>query len=169
MFLIEIKKVAFGYQCCCAIIQCCNCKTPHSGLWNARRYNISYCMSRKKVMPFLCHLQLQHWMGWFPCLFDRCFKSSNFHKSLQNFFQAVILPDKDNFARSGMKTWIKLSFENAFFLVLKFITSSYLNSFVLIELCSATMIVVKTYVFSEFFPQKVIINYFDKKFKISEN
>ena len=31
------------------------------------------------------------------------------------------------------------------------------------------MIVVKTYVFSEFFPQKVIINYFDKKFKISEN
>ena len=48
-------------------------------------------------------------------------------------------------------------------------SSSYLNSFVLIELCTATMIVVKTYVFSEFFPQKVIINYFDKKFKISEN
>ena len=25
-------------------------------------------------------------------------------KSLQNFFQSMILPDKDNFARSGMKT-----------------------------------------------------------------
>ena len=120
MFLIEIKKVAFGYQCCCAIIQCCNCKTPQSGLWKSRRYNINYRMSRKKVMPFLCQLQLQHWMEWFPCLFNSCFKSGNSHKSLQNFFQAVILPDKDNFARSGMKTWIKLSLENPFFLVLKF-------------------------------------------------
>ena len=152
MFLIEIKTVAFRYQCCCAIIQCWNCKTPHSGLWNARRYNINYRMSRKKVMPFLCHLQLQHWMGWFPCLFDRCFKSGNSHKSLQNFFQAVILPDKDNFARSGMKTWIKLSLENTFFWFWSFFTSSYINSFVFIELCTATMIVLKTYVFPEFFP-----------------
>ena len=152
MFLIEINTVAFRHQCCCAINQCWNCKSPHSGLWNPRRYNINYRMSRKKVMPFLCHLQLQHWMGWLPCLFDRGFKSGNFHKSLLNFFQAVILPDKDNFARSGMKTWIKLSLENTFFLVLKFFTSSYINFFVFIELYTATMIVLKTYVFTEFFP-----------------
>lgn len=120
MFFIVINTVAFRHQCCCAINQCWNCTSPHSGLWKSRRYNINYRMSRKKVMPFLCHLQLQHWMGWFPCLIYRCFKSGNSHKSLQNFFQAVILPDKDNFARSGMKTWIKLSLENTFFLVLKF-------------------------------------------------
>ena len=115
MFLIEIKTVASRDQSCWAIIQCCNYKAPHSSLWNARRYNSNYRMSRKKVMPFLCHLQLQHWMGWFPCLYDRCFKSGNSHKSLQNFMQTMILPDKDNFARSGMKTWIKLSLEKAFF------------------------------------------------------
>ena len=153
MFLIGIKKLYFRSQCCCATNQFCNCKTLHSGLWNARRYNINYRMSRKKVMPFPCHLQLQHWMGWCPCLFDRCFKSGNSHKSLQNFFLAVILPDKDNFARSGMKTWIKLSLENAFFLVLIFFfTSSYSNSFVFIEYCTANMIVMKTYVFPKFFP-----------------
>jgi len=120
MFLIEIKTVAFRYQCCCAIIQFCNCKTSHSGLWNARRYNINYRMSRKKVCLScaICSYSIEWWR--FPCLFDRCFKFGNFHKSLQNFFQAVILPDKDNFARSGMKTWIKLSLENTFFLVLKF-------------------------------------------------
>jgi len=38
------------------------------------------------------------------------------------------------------------------YLVLKFFASSYLNSFVFIELCTTTMIVLKTYVFSEFFP-----------------
>ena len=59
MFLIEIKMVAFSYQCCCAIIHCWNCITPHSGLWNPRRYNNNYRMSRKKVMSFLCHLQLK--------------------------------------------------------------------------------------------------------------
>ena len=115
MFLIEIKTVAFRHQCCCLIIQCWNCENPHSDLWNARRYNINYRMSRKKDMPFLCHLQLQHRMGWLPCLFDRCFKSSNSHKSLQNFFQAVILPDKDNFARSGMKTLNKTLLREYFF------------------------------------------------------
>ena len=42
--------------------------------------------------------------GMIPVPFDHCFKSGNSHKSLLNFFQSVILPDKDNFARSGMKT-----------------------------------------------------------------
>ena len=115
MFLIEIKTVAFRYQFCCEIIQCFDYKTSHSGSWNSRRYNINYRMSRKKVMPFLCHLQLQHWMGWFPCLYDRCFKSGNFHKCSQNLFLTIILPYKDNFARFGMKTWIKLPLEKAFF------------------------------------------------------
>ena len=121
MSLIEINTVAFRHQCCCAIIQCWKCKAPHSGLLSARRYNINYRMSRKKVMPFLCHLQLQHRMGWFPYLFDCCFKSVSSHKSLQNFHLTIILPDKDNFARSGMKTWIKLSSENTIFLVLNFL------------------------------------------------
>ena len=35
---------------------------------------------------------------------DCSFKSGNSHTSLQNFFQTIILPDKDNFARSGIKT-----------------------------------------------------------------
>ena len=45
----------------------------------------------------------------------------------------MILPDKDNFARSGIKTSIKLSFENAFSSSQVF-SSSYLNSFVLIRI-----------------------------------
>ena len=49
MFLTEIKTVAFQYQCYIAIIQCWNCKTLHSCLWNSRRYNINYRMSRKKL------------------------------------------------------------------------------------------------------------------------
>ena len=52
MFLTEIKTVAFRYQCCCAIIQCWNCIASYSGLWNARRYNINYRMSRKKSYAF---------------------------------------------------------------------------------------------------------------------
>ncbi|SVC95796.1 uncharacterized protein METZ01_LOCUS348650 [marine metagenome] len=36
--------------------------------------------------------------------FDCSFKSGNSHKSLYNFFETMILHNKDNFARSGMKT-----------------------------------------------------------------
>ena len=36
--------------------------------------------------------------------FDCSLKSGNSHKSLYNFFETMILHNKDNFARSGMKT-----------------------------------------------------------------
>ena len=94
MFLIEIKTINFRYQCCCAIIQCRNYETPHSSLWNSRRYNINYRMSRKKGMPFLCHLQLQHWMGWLPCLFDHCFKSGDSNKAYRISFMQWFYPIK---------------------------------------------------------------------------
>ena len=128
----------------------------------------NYPMSRKKLCLSYAICSYSTEIGWFPCLLDRCFKSGNTEKNLHNFFQTMILPDKDNFARSGMKTWIKL-YQDNLFLVFKFFSSLYSNLFVFIKLCIATMIVLKTYDFSEFLTKIVIINYFDKKFKISKN
>ena len=151
MFLIEIKKIAFRYQCCCVIIFAETTKLRIQAYKVLEDItSIIACQEKKLCLSYaICRYSMELYDS--HAFFDCSFKSGNSHKCSQNLFLTMILPDKDNFARYGMKTWIKLSLEKAFFLVFKVIASSYLNSLVFLELYKATMIVLKTYRFPYFF------------------
>ena len=104
MFLIEIKTVAFRYQCYCAIILCCNSK-PHIQAYEMLEdiTSIIACQEKKLCLSYaICRYSME--LDDLHALFDCSFKPDNSHKRFYNFFETMILHNKDNFARSGMKT-----------------------------------------------------------------
>ena len=103
MFLIEIRKIALLYLCCCVIIFAESAKL-HIQAYKVLEDITSIIACQEKSYASPMPFAVTALNGIIPMPFDRCFKSGNSHKSLQNFFQTMILPDKDNFARCGMKT-----------------------------------------------------------------
>ena len=65
--------------------------------------SIIACQEKKLCLSYaICRYSME--LDDSHALFDCSFKSGNSHISLYNFFETMILHNKDNFARSGMKT-----------------------------------------------------------------
>ena len=104
MFLIEIRKIAFRYQCCCVIIFA-ETATPCIQAYKVLEdiTSIIACQEKKLCLSYaICRYSME--LDDSHAFFDCSFKSGNSNKSLYNFFETMILHNKDNFARSGMKT-----------------------------------------------------------------
>ena len=104
MFLIEIKKIAFRYQCCCVIIFAETTKLRIQAYKVLEDItSIMSCQEKKLCLSYaICSYSIE-------CDDTHDFLTAVANlviliKASRNFFVKMILPDKDNFARSGIKT-----------------------------------------------------------------
>ena len=93
MFLIEIRKIAFLYQCCCVIIFAETAKLRIQAYKVLEDItSIITCQEKKLCLSYaICSYKVE-WDDSHT-FFNRYFITGNSHKSLQNFFQ------NDNFTR----------------------------------------------------------------------
>ena len=104
MFLIEIKKIAFRYQCCYLI------SFAETEKLRIQAYkvleditSIIACQEKKLCLSYaICSYSIE-WDDSHAFL-TAVSNLVILNKSLPNFFETMILHNKDNFARSGMKT-----------------------------------------------------------------